>query len=70
MRRMGETVNESMFTYDLTVEVYGIVYIYNPPDPAILGAEDAQDDAAADDADVAADDERPRRPSPLLAAGS
>lgn len=44
---------DGQFTYDLIVELYGIIYIYNPPDRAIIGYEDALEEQADEAADVA-----------------
>jgi hypothetical protein len=43
--------DEKTFSYDLTVEIYGIVYIYNPVDRNIIGDEEAEGDA--DEGEVA-----------------
>ena len=36
----GSGEMDSDFAYDVTVEIYGIIYIYNPVDEAILGGEE------------------------------
>ena len=54
--RQGQTNTESNFSFDFTVEIYGIVYIYNPVDRSIIGYEEdtkGGEAAPADEGDVA-----------------
>lgn len=54
--------DDKTFSYDLTVEIYGIVYIYNPVDRSIIGYEDAESETPPEDeGDVAV---RGIRPTP------
>jgi hypothetical protein len=56
----GETrTADNPFPYDVYLEIYGIVYIYNPVDTSILGGEDNQSEPE-DDEFVAAVGSRPR----------
>ena len=45
---MGGAADDSEFPLDMSVEVYGIIYIYNPPDPAKLGVEQVTEDTVID----------------------
>ena len=44
----GGAADESEFPLDMSVEIYGIIYIYNPPDPAKLGVEEVTEDTVID----------------------
>lgn len=43
----GPDVADAAFPYDVTVEIYGIIYIYNPVDNQILGEPEATADFAS-----------------------
>ncbi len=44
----GGGADESEFPLDMSVEIYGIIYIYNPPDPGKLGVEQVNEDTVID----------------------
>ena len=44
----GGGADDSEFPLDMSVEIYGIIYIYNPPDPAKLGVEQVTEDTVID----------------------
>jgi hypothetical protein len=44
----GGAADESEFPLDMSVEIYGIIYIYNPPDQAKLGVEEVTEDTVID----------------------
>ena len=44
----GGAATDSEFPLDMSVEVYGIIYIYNPPDPEKLGVEQVTENTVID----------------------
>ena len=44
----GGAADDSDFPLDMSVEVYGIIYIYNPPDPVKLGVEQVTENTVLD----------------------
>ena len=52
--RGGATGAEEAFSYDIDVELYGIIYIYNPVDRAVLGYEDAAEEGTTSEENLAA----------------
>ena len=44
----GGGADDSEFPLDMSVEIYGIIYIYNPPDPIKLGVEQVDEDTVID----------------------
>ncbi len=45
---MPGMAKEDEFPLDMTVEIYGIIHIYNPPDPEKLGVEQVTEDTVID----------------------
>ena len=44
----GGGADDSEFPLDMSVEIFGIIYIYNPPDPGKLGVEQVTEDTVID----------------------
>ena len=62
-----EKVDE--FPLDMSVEIYGIIYIYNPPDPEKFGVEQVTEDTVIDGATETLGGRQSVRPAPAPGSG-
>ena len=61
----GGGADDSEFPLDMSVEIYGIIYIYNPPDAGKLGDEQVTEDTVIDVVDGTMGDQPNENATPV-----